>query len=137
MWEISTKPCVKSYRCKWSLEGAVADIILKIKTSPAHEADFLAWQPEKGGVFTVRSAYKLGLSLMLQERGYVSSSSAPVDIWRVIWRSNVPEKVSIFAWWAIQKFLATEMNKRKRNMHVTRLCTICAMEEENGAHIFF
>jgi hypothetical protein len=92
------------------------------------------------GVFTVRSAYKLGLSLMSLERGYEAPSVAPVDnrdIWRVIWKSNVPEKVCIFLWRAVQNSLATEMNKQKRNMQVTGLCPICAMEKEDGAHVFF
>jgi hypothetical protein len=116
-----------------------ADIIMKIKTSPRREADFIAWQHEKNGVFTVRSAYKLGLSLMLQENGYVASSNAPVnnkEIWKTIWKCQVPEIVRIFGWRAAQNSLATEMNKHRRNMPVTGICSICGLEQEDTTHVF-
>lgn len=37
-----------------------AEAILKIRTSPRYQPDFLAWNPECNGIFTVRSAYRLG-----------------------------------------------------------------------------
>jgi hypothetical protein len=38
---------------------ADATEILKIQTSGRKEADFVAWYPEKRGLFTVKSAYNL------------------------------------------------------------------------------
>lgn len=35
--------------------------ILKIRTSPGQHEDFIAWQPERNGQFTVRSAYRLAM----------------------------------------------------------------------------
>ncbi|KAM0930227.1 hypothetical protein ACQ4PT_000996 [Festuca glaucescens] len=75
-----------------------------------------------------------------EERGYVASSNAlsdDRDIWRIIWKSQVPEKVHIFAWRAVQNALATEMNKRKRNMDVTGVCTVCGLESKDMAHMCF
>jgi hypothetical protein len=116
-----------------------ASIILRIKTSPRREADFLAWQPKKNVVFTVRSAYKLAMSLMQQEQGCVASSNSPVGdkpIWKLIWKSQVPEKVRIFAWRAVHGALATEENKRRRGIHVTGICLVCGREPEDTSHMF-
>jgi hypothetical protein len=70
-----------------------------LKTSLRLDDDFLAWQPEKSGIFTVRSAYNLGLELQQQESDLVASSHAPLGnkiIWKVIWKSRFPEKGSHF-----------------------------------------
>jgi hypothetical protein len=68
-----------------------SEVILKIKKSPRREADFLAWNQEKTGVFTVRSACKLALAHLNQNRDHVASSVAPngnKPIWNLIWRSG-------------------------------------------------
>jgi hypothetical protein len=41
-------------------------VILKIKLSERRPEDFLAWQHERNGCFSVRSAYRLGLRLSHQ-----------------------------------------------------------------------
>jgi hypothetical protein len=47
--------------------------IMKIKTSRHNEEDFVAWFPEKNGMFTVRSAYRLMLhrEMMRHDRGVI------------------------------------------------------------------
>jgi hypothetical protein len=70
---------------------------LSIRTSPGLEADFLAWQPEATGVFTVRSAYRLGLALEQQMHAQGASSGAPVNdkpVWSKIWQCNVPDNAN-------------------------------------------
>jgi hypothetical protein len=114
--------------------------ILKLKTPQRNEPDFLAWQQEKLGVFTVRSAYKLGLAISQQEHGWRASSNASAGekpIWTSIWKSQVPEKVRIFAWRAIHGALATEMSKKRRNMRVTGICQVRGMEMEDTTHMIF
>ena len=63
-----------------------ARAILSIRTSPRREPDFLAWQPEKNGIFSVKSAYKLGLSLTEHARNVPATSTRPNGD-REIWRS--------------------------------------------------
>jgi hypothetical protein len=49
----------------------------------------------------------------------LGSSDAPVgnrEIWKIIWKSKLLEKVRIFAWRALQNSLATELNKCRCNM---------------------
>jgi hypothetical protein len=40
--------------------------ILKIKPSKRNEVDFVAWFPEKSGTFSVKSAYRLALTMSMQ-----------------------------------------------------------------------
>ncbi|KAM0905348.1 hypothetical protein ACQ4PT_017444 [Festuca glaucescens] len=44
------------------------DEILKIQTSRRNDNDFIAWHPEKRGVFTVKSAYRLALNASMQRQ---------------------------------------------------------------------
>jgi ribonuclease HI len=117
-----------------------ADMILKIRTSPRLDADFLAWQPEQNGVFTVRSAYRLGLAIQQQGHEGGTSSGAPQGdkpVWKKLWKCGVPEKVRIFAWKAVANGLATEDNKVRRGMKVSGRCRICNHEREDTKHALF
>jgi hypothetical protein len=117
-----------------------AEAILAIRTSPRLEADFLAWQPEMNGIFTVRSAYRLGLKFQTQGKERGASSAAPEGdkpVWRKIWQCQVPEKVRIFAWKAVSNGLATEDNKLRRHMKVSGRCRICDHELEDVDHALF
>jgi hypothetical protein len=74
--------------------------ILKIHASRRNEDDFVSWYPEKLGIFTVKSAYRLALhkQMMQQDRG--ASSSRPDGLrpfWRLIWKCPVPPKIRLLA----------------------------------------
>lgn len=45
------------------------DEILKIKRSRSFQDDFIVWQPDKQGIFSVRSAYRLGLDVNMNDQG--------------------------------------------------------------------
>ena len=116
------------------------EAILSIRASPTLNEDFLAWQPEKNGIFTVRSAYHLGLKLQQHAELSAASSKFPEGekpVWRKIWQCNVPEKVRIFAWKAVSNGLATEENKLRRHMKVTGRCKICDQESEDVGHAIY
>jgi hypothetical protein len=99
------------------------EAILKIKLSPTRPANFLAWQHESNGLFSVRSAYRVGLRLSQQGGTFATSSAAPLGdkpIWKVIWKCKIRLKVRIFAWKALVEGLAMEVNKRRRHIPVFR-----------------
>jgi hypothetical protein len=117
-----------------------ADIILKIKPSRRQANDVLAWQPEKSGSFSVRSAYKLALNELPDQCSFPTTSAHPGGddpCWPVIWKSLVPPKVKIFAWKAVRNALATEANKKQRGMNVTGICSICGCAQEDTLHALF
>jgi hypothetical protein len=87
-----------------------ADVILKLKPSRRLEEDVLAWQPEKSGTFSVRSAYRLALNAHPDQCDIATTSSYPDGkhpCWTKIWHAFVPPKVNIFAWKAASGGLAT------------------------------
>lgn len=71
--------------------------ILKIKIPANRCADWIAWNFEKTGVFSVRSAYRL--ALQLEGGGDYTGSSARPDgvrcLWKNLWSAQVPSKVSV------------------------------------------
>ena len=75
-----------------------AEEICKIKIPLNETEDHLAWNYEKNGIFTVRSAYRLGMNLKQQE-GIVGSfrsiSSGRENLWNLVWKAQVPHKVRI------------------------------------------
>jgi hypothetical protein len=75
-------------RIKW-----VSDLIEP--STKMWKEDWLAWSYDQSGMFTVKSAYRLGLDL--KERGIkAGGSSRPAgerEMWDVIWKTNVPPKI--------------------------------------------
>jgi hypothetical protein len=91
-----------------------AELILKIKPSRRLNADVLAWQPEKSSIFSVRSAYILGLNEFPEQRNFAASSGTPDGrdpCWRKIWNAVVPPKVKLFAWKSASDCLAIHLWK--------------------------
>jgi hypothetical protein len=113
--------------------------IIKITLSDRMQEDVLAWQYEKSGLFSVKSAYKLAIQKEFEGKWYTGSSnnaegmrplykgiwSAPVPpkvhvfAWRLykgIWSAPVPPKVHVFAWRLSQEGLAMQYNRRDRKL---------------------
>ena len=114
-----------------------AEEIRNIKLPRAGAMDVLAWHYEKSGVFSVRSAYRLAVSIQNLARTPASSSANEGDDWRIwdiIWKANVPQKIKIFGWRVATCTLATKKNKWKRTLEVNSTCNICGNGEEDEFH---
>lgn len=110
--------------------------ILKIRASPRHEDDTLAWGPGKFGVFSVKSAYQLGFE-EAHRSSATGSSSRPNgrrSCWKLIWSSDVPPTVQNFAWRVATNSLPTWCNKYRRGLETSNLCPVCASEPEDCYH---
>jgi hypothetical protein len=113
--------------------------IMQIKPSRRNENDFISWFPEKTGMFTVRSAYRLALhrDMMQQDCGATSSRQDGVrPSWRLIWKCPVPPKVQTLAWKICCNAIATQVNMFRRGMATTGICQIRGREEEDSLHTF-
>jgi hypothetical protein len=78
-----------TYFCPVDVEA-----MLKIRTSPRDEEDFLTWQPEKSGIFTIRSACHLAVSDHIDQNVGGATSSRPDGkrpVWNLIWKSSLPQ----------------------------------------------
>lgn len=92
---------------------------------------------EKRGVFSVKSAYYLGLQEkpMMQNMG--SSSSRPDGrrpAWDLIWKKPAPPKVRIFAWNAALEALPTKEYQYRLHISQSVICTVCGNVMENAHH---
>ena len=101
---------------------ADADHILQIKlpkVSPCR-VNFIAWNYEKPGIFTVKSAYRLALDLQDSSHGEGMSfrHTGERDLWQLIWKAKVPPKVRVFGWKLATNTLGVQDHRFKRNMDV-------------------
>ncbi|KAF8740822.1 hypothetical protein HU200_013702 [Digitaria exilis] len=105
---------------------ADADAIAKIKLPARVSEDFLAWHPEKTGLFSVSSAYNLGLSLQNDQTQEASSEAADGErkIWGLVWNGLK----------LCREALPTRRAKFIRKMETSALCTLCDREAETGFH---
>jgi hypothetical protein len=90
-----------------------ADEIIKLELMQ-HDEDVPAWHYESIGVFSVKSAYKLASNIQRETQFNSGNSGTGVDsrnIWNLIWRCKVPNKIRIFAWRCASDNLATKKNK--------------------------
>ncbi|KAJ1289985.1 hypothetical protein BS78_02G207100 [Paspalum vaginatum] len=88
------------------------EAILKIKIPVRIVDDFVAWQGEQSGIFTVRSAYNLAMKLLNLD-SETASSSAPTGE-----RESYGPRLNNFA----------------RTLEVESRCTICGVATENSFH---
>ncbi|KAM0859522.1 hypothetical protein ACQ4PT_047153 [Festuca glaucescens] len=130
-------PAVDQTPRKRPVEETEEKDILKIRTSRRNERDIIAWHPEKSGVFTVRSAYRLAFEEQLRADGWLATSEWPrgeSPDWKLIWQCPVPPKVRIFPWKLANNDLATQVNMNRRGMKTPATCLICGTEDENTYH---
>jgi hypothetical protein len=110
--------------------------ILKIKLSPRVFEDWVSWNFEKSGLFTVRSAYRLAMRDKY-EMGFTGPSTGGVGercIWKKIWRAEIPSKVRVFAWKVVRNGLPTRVNKKHRHLDQDSSCLLCGSSEEDCFH---
>ncbi|KAL0359843.1 UNVERIFIED_CONTAM: hypothetical protein Sangu_0833700 [Sesamum angustifolium] len=85
----------------------------------------MVWHYSKDGLFSVRSAYHLAISM---EDNPSSSSRADGETswWRRVWQARVPNKVKVFVWRACVNALPTGLNLKKRisNLQVWGLVSL-------------
>lgn len=102
------------------------DEILKIKIPLQERDDWMAWNCEKSGVFTVKSAYRLAMQLAEGAETMGSSTRPDGDrsLWRKLWSARVPSKVRVFAWKVVKNGLPTRANKHRIHLEPQMNCEL-------------
>ena len=111
--------------------------ILQIKIPQRDVEDQIAWHYEKSGVFSVKSAYRLGMHLNHRAEDTSNSRQDPSSTRSArdtIWKADIPPKVRFFSWRVATDSLATKRNKWRRTLEIDITCNICGTEEENAFH---
>ncbi|KAF5458726.1 hypothetical protein F2P56_022736, partial [Juglans regia] len=114
-----------------------ASVILKLPLSRLGNGDKQIWGCTKEGIFTVRSAYHLGMEKKRRTRGEASKVEESVAVWKQMWRLEVPAVVKIFLWKALNNILPTNSNLFKKKIGESPLCPICGSNEESVFHILW
>ncbi|CAA7016119.1 unnamed protein product [Microthlaspi erraticum] len=90
--------------------------------------DQLSWRPSPSGKFSVKSAYAL-----------VTRNDAPrvnmEEFFRRIWKVEEPERVRFFLWLAGTQSVMTNLERKRRHLCESDICTICKGGIETLIHI--
>ena len=102
------------------------DQILNIHLFEYKFEDFIAWNYEKNGMLSVKSAYKLAYNLTVEspvQEGASRAGDCSRPIWRNIRSAPMPNKVHAFVWRLAADNLATKRNKLKHTLEVNSPCS--------------
>jgi hypothetical protein len=81
-----------------------AEAILRLPVGRG-DHDVWAWDMEKSGIYSVKTAYKLLYKIKVEGAHPETPSSSSDDLWKVLWKIKVPPKVKVFWWRVIHEFL--------------------------------
>ncbi|XP_042974779.1 uncharacterized protein LOC122306417 [Carya illinoinensis] len=85
-------------------------VISKLHISPCSSSDRLTWRCTTNGMFTVKSAYHLQVSMNDSRHGQGSQPPTQGALWKQLWKLKVPSKVKVFIWRAAKDILPTKAN---------------------------
>ncbi|CAM8977245.1 unnamed protein product [Rhodiola kirilowii] len=97
------------------------------------------WKEEGSGVFTVRTAYKLAVSMEKRRQHGVGEQSNDRQIqvfWKSLWKLKVPPRVKLFGWRLYHNSLPTMRNLLRRGCDVQDRCCFCSSHGEDAVHLF-
>ena len=69
-------------------------------------SDLVVWLNNKNGMYYVKFGYHVARKV-LREENWVESSRGPIgqQVWRNLWKLQVPNKIKVFGWKACQEIL--------------------------------
>ena len=94
-----------------------AKLIKSIPLNATLPVEKIVWAETTNGNFTVRSAYKLAISLFKSRScGTTSDGSLLRKFWKKLWSLPIPHKVRHFCWCACRDTLLTKVKLRRHNV---------------------
>jgi len=128
---------VKGWNCALidkSFSAYVASIIKNIHLCPTLPPDKIIWNGTLNGIFSVKSAYHLGLDLLRRKNGECSSSSSSRDFWKTFWAVKAPNASKLFLWRACHNVLPTKQNLSRKGVVDNERCPCCQIDVESVIH---
>ena len=103
----------------------------------------LYWSYDSKGHYIVKSRYKCALqnAIVAQvNRGEDAITFELLDshqnLWKMIWKLNIPPKVRILSWRLARNILPTRARLLSKNMQVGNGCYFCGHGNEDMWHLF-
>ena len=109
--------------------------ILSIPICMRNIQDSTAWNFEKKGIFTVRSAYNMLVSIRKRREAWLegnigsSTTNRESGDWKKLWHTQVPGKVRMFLWRLAKQSLPTNDVRAHRNMAQSSVCGLCGVQD--------
>ena len=111
------------------------EVICSIPLSTRRQDDFWAWQYERKGTFSVRSAYLMLVlnrertSAWLDGRPGKSDFRAEEKEWTSLWHVQVPSKIRVFLWRLARQTLPSGDLLHHRKLAPSNICALCSAED--------
>ena len=111
------------------------DVILNISLSYTLSEDKIIWVGNKRGIFLVKNAYYVAMTVVEEvEVGESSSRDYRTPLWKKIWQLKLLAKIQIFAWRVCMEGLPTRLNLGRRGVNIETKCPLCEREIESTSH---
>lgn len=115
--------------------AADTSAILSIPLCTRRMNDFWAWNFERNGNFTVRSAYRMLADTKRRREDWLegnagsSNYEAEAKSWTSLWSVQVPGKIRNFLWRLAKHAIPTEDVRHTRKMTDDDKCQLCGMQD--------
>lgn len=103
--------------------------IIDIVLSRNQYADTRYWFFKRNGNYFVKSAYNL-----LQRDHGRWDGSVDSALWKDLWKLQVPMKVRVFLWRALNSCLPTKCRLQSRMVQTYNVCPLCGSDSETADH---
>ncbi|XP_062147743.1 uncharacterized protein LOC133856702 [Alnus glutinosa] len=107
-----------------------AKVIVTLPLCPTLPPDRLVWRGTTNGIFSVRSAYHMGMEVKVRDNGSTSKEVGGHKVWSTIWRLGVPNNVKKFMWRACNDLLPTKQNLHRRKIVENESCPCCCRDAD-------
>ncbi|XP_035551748.1 uncharacterized protein LOC118349904 [Juglans regia] len=118
------------------ISGEVA-IISRMHISPCNSNDKQVWRCTKNGIFSVKSAYHLQVSVNDLNKGQASDPTKHEVLWKLLWMLKVLNKAKMFLWRSAREILPTRVNLHKRKIIDSHMCPICLSHPKTVSHVLW
>lgn len=109
-----------------------AETILKTPLCSDLPTDRLIWKETSSGLFSVKSAYHLGLKL---RDNSLAPDQTQKKLWNKLWNAQATQRAKIFAWRVCNRALPVKMAFMRRGFYTEDSCSLCFTEEESIIHV--
>lgn len=109
-----------------------ADLIISIPLPRRPKLDQVFWHYDKQGNYSIKSGYQIAQKIKSHDSP--SYSVDDLGCWKAIWTSNLPEKIKIFMWRAVQNLLPSAENLWSKKVIPDPTCQLCKKKMESISH---
>lgn len=89
---------------------------------------------DKKGVFSVRSAYQLAISISSHSEASGSDPKQAAKLWKKLWGLNILPRAKICVWKFINNILPSCSNLQSKGLDINPCCVLCRKNIESSIH---